>query len=106
MLHVIRKVRSRMHIGITESQTRSIFSDEKAKTGLTGGGALILFGRTSPLILHCLRLNPLALQRTLHFLMVQERTESLARRIWFLSMLVVNGVVTCLTSLELAAIRI
>ena len=43
-LHVIRKVRSRMYLGITESQTRSILDSEFAATGLVGGSGIILFG--------------------------------------------------------------
>jgi Xaa-Pro aminopeptidase len=46
-LHAIRKLRSKMHIGITESQTRAILEKEMVKTGLTGGSGLILFGGPS-----------------------------------------------------------
>lgn len=43
-LHAIRKTKKRMYLGISESQTSRILEHEMAKTGLMGGGGLVLFG--------------------------------------------------------------
>jgi Xaa-Pro aminopeptidase len=48
-LHAIRRTRSRMHIGIRESETRAILYEEMAATGLTDNSALILFGPNAAL---------------------------------------------------------
>lgn len=43
-LHAIRKTRSRMRFGITESRTGEILREEMKKVGLTNGDGLVLFG--------------------------------------------------------------
>lgn len=43
-LHAIRKTRSRMKLGVTEGQTRSILYEEMEATGLKDYSALVLFG--------------------------------------------------------------
>lgn len=43
-LHAIRKTRSRMHVGITESATHRVLEQELAAVGLTEGDGLVLFG--------------------------------------------------------------
>ncbi|KAK8854596.1 hypothetical protein IAR55_003335 [Kwoniella newhampshirensis] len=48
-LHATRKTRTRMYIGITESQTSAILHEEMAATGLTGGEGLVLFGENAAL---------------------------------------------------------
>lgn len=46
-LHAIKKTREKMHFGITETKTRSILEEEMAKTGLTAGDGLVIFGGES-----------------------------------------------------------
>ena len=43
-LHAIRETRKRMHLGVSESETRTILDEELAKTGVDGEGGLVLFG--------------------------------------------------------------
>lgn len=46
-LHAIKKTRSKMHIGISESHTRKILNEEMSKVGLLDGDGLVLFGGQS-----------------------------------------------------------
>lgn len=47
-LHAIRKTRSRMRFGITESRTGEILRAEMRAVGLSGGDGLVLFGGELP----------------------------------------------------------
>ncbi|CAK9785375.1 unnamed protein product [Cutaneotrichosporon oleaginosum] len=48
-LHAIRQTRAKMHIGISESATRTILYDEMKYLGLGDYGALVLFGENAAL---------------------------------------------------------